>query len=122
MTVSAVQSNNNTKRNVILTASGASIGAGIEALRTRKMLVEQKDSFISFVTGTKKGLEICRRSPTDMELYERVYESSKQDISKFKEQCKTNIKAIKKYAPLKILALGACGAFIGAIIGNFKKD
>lgn len=117
MSISAVQSHdNNIKRNVIFTTSGAALGAGIGMLNVREDLLLQKNNFKNFIIGFNLG-----DSKNELDKITRNHE-----IGKMKNFYKTAIKDIKKRAPfniaLKIALGGVIGFCTGILVSYFMKN
>lgn len=150
MSISAVNnSQQNNKLNVLLSTVGGSVWAAKEIYNTHEDLTSQKSYFRSFLKGFyNKGLresdqKLCREELERARLRDKIFPSGgfeerikkiieeselygKSIVKEYKNKFKTNIKKIKRYAPLKIAAKFLGGAAIGLglsyLISYFKKD
>ncbi len=120
--ISAVSPSDNNKRNIILASAGGIAWGGKEVYNTFSKIKDSKETYknlmIGFYYGHEKSFEKDLRKQNIPELeiknstdnYKKI---RKQQIEKFKSDCRTNIQKIKKYAPFKVSAKIIGGAAIG---------
>lgn len=120
--ISAVSPSDNNKRNIILASAGGIAWGGKEVYNTFSKIKDSKETYknlmIGFYYGHEKSFEkdLRKQNIPELEIKSRTdnYKKiRKQQIEKFKTDCRTNIQKIKKYAPFKVSAKIIGGAAIG---------
>lgn len=119
--ISSISSSDN-KRNIILACAGGAAWGGKEVYNTLSKIKDSKETYknlmIGFYYGHEKSFEkdLRKQNIPELEIKNRTdnYKKiRKQQIEKFKSDCRTNVQKIKKYAPFKIPAKIISGAAIG---------
>lgn len=116
------------KRNIALASVGAIAWGGKEVYNTFSQIKERKNSYINIM----KGFYLNNEKTLEKDLKEQNYTETvikaqvsyykklrKESIEKFKSDCRTEVKKIKKFAPLKITAKTLGGAAIGFGLSYF---
>lgn len=132
--ISAINSSDK-KRHMALASTGGLAWGGKEVYNTFSKIKESKDLYknlmIGFYYGHEKDFEqnLRQQNLPEAEINERTARYKKirkEQIETFKHDCRTEVKKIKKYAPLKITAKTFGGAAIGFglshIYSNIKSD
>lgn len=121
-------------RNIILASLGGISWGGKEVYNTFSQIKESKNSYINLMKGfyfnNEKTLEnnLREKNITETEIKERISyytKLRKENIQKFKSDCRTKVHKIKKFAPLKITLKTLGGAAIGlgiSLLINYIKD